>query len=260
MGIHDRDYYHDPAPRGGFAAMHMWSVTTWLIVSNVAVFLIDQITPRWGLLVPGSFYPMPMGTLEAWGFFSQSLAITHLQIWRFITFQFLHASPWHLFGNMLALYFFGPIVESYFGSRRFLVFYLLCGIAGSVCYILLYMLGFLVTSPYLVASPYVPLVGASAGIFGILMAAARVAPDVTVMLLFPPIPMRLKTLAWIMMGIAVYAVLFQGRNAGGEAAHIGGGLLGLLIMSNQHWLNPFSLLHRRRRMRLTKDWSRDLNR
>lgn len=252
MGIYDRDYYRE-APRGGFAVFHMWSVTTWLIVINVAVFFIDQMTPRWVLTAPG-FFQMPMNTLEAWGFFSESMAILNWQVWRFITFQFLHASPMHLLGNMFALYFFGPIVESYFGSRRFLAFYLLCGIGGAVCYILLYLLGYLVTNPY------VPLVGASAGIFGILMAAARVAPDVTVMLLFPPIPMRLKTLAWVMMGIAFYAVLFQGRNAGGEAAHIGGGLLGLAIMSNQHWLNPFSFSWRRRRMRLTKDWGRDFNR
>ena len=55
----------------------------------------------------------------------------------FITFQFLHADTSHIFSNMLSLFFFGPIVESYFGRLRYIVFYLLCGVAGAGCYLLL---------------------------------------------------------------------------------------------------------------------------
>src|SRR6185503_5686995 len=104
----------------------------------------------------------------------------------------------HLFFNMLGLYFFGPFIERYLGSRRFLAFYLLCGIAGAAMYLLLW------GSRVFISNPSVPMVGASAGIFGILIAAAQIAPNTTVMLLFPPIPMRLKTLAWVLIAIALY--------------------------------------------------------
>ena len=189
--------------------MGLWSVTTWLIAINVAVYVADGLSGR---------------LLSDWGFFSALTAIYYLQVWRFITFQFLHASFSHIFFNMLALYFFGPLVEGYLGSRRYLAFYLLCGTAGAAMYLILWAFGLLH------AGAQTPLIGASAGIFGVLVAAAKVAPDATVMLLFPPIPMKLKVMAWIMIGIAVFTVFGNGHNAGGEAAHLGGAALGALLI------------------------------
>ncbi|HEX2972297.1 MAG TPA: rhomboid family intramembrane serine protease [Tepidisphaeraceae bacterium] len=228
MGWQDREYYraseYEPSR---FGRMPGWSVTTWLIVVNVAVFVLDP------LLSPLFGYP----PLLAWGYFSADAAIYHLQIWRFFTFQFLHASLGHIFFNMLALYFFGPLIESYLGRKRFLTFYLLCGIAGAVSYLLLWMMGILI------AFSWVPLVGASAGIFGVLIAAARIAPDAQVFLLFPPIPLRLKTMAWILLGIAAFTIVVGGNNAGGQAAHLGGAALGYLLIENPWALNrlTFSL-------------------
>lgn len=240
MAWTDRDYSHEDNYRIGrrppvFGAMRMWSVTTWLIALNVAVFVIDGILAQSGL---GYRVGLSMwGPLEVWGYFSADQAIFHLQLWRFITFQFLHASIGHLFMNMLALYFFGPMVESYLRSRRYLIFYLLCGMAGGVAYLLMWQVHLLITASW------VPLVGASAGIFGVLIAAARVAPDTTVMLLFPPIPMRLKVMVWIFIGLAAYTVLTQGHNAGGEAAHLGGAAAGFLLMQYPralNWIDPLS--------------------
>jgi membrane associated rhomboid family serine protease len=175
-----------------------------------------------------------MGLLEYWGHFSGDTAIWHGQIWRFISFQFLHASFFHIFFNMLALYFFGPMIERYLGSRRYLAFYLISGVAGAVGYLLLWATGLIY------AHPGVPLVGASAGVFGVLIAGALVAPNTTVMLLIPPIPIKLSTLAWILVGIAAFTVLFYGdrpgSNAGGEAAHLGGAAMGWLLIRRPHLL------------------------
>src|SRR5438128_2409617 len=104
-------------PPGGppWWRMRFWSITTWLLVLNVAVFLLQAASHE----------------IEPWGHFSVTTGLYHLQLWRFITFQFLHAGPGHLIFNMLALYFFGPLVESYSGRRRYLAFYLLCGVAGA---------------------------------------------------------------------------------------------------------------------------------
>src|SRR5438128_207264 len=126
MGIYDRDYYRKSLPRGGFAHFTFWSVTTWLIVINIGVFMVDGAMHRAATReYDGTFGPtiVPMSPLTQWGYFSTEKAIYSGQIWRFITFQFLHESPGHLLYNMIALFFFGPIVEGQFGQRRFLAFY-----------------------------------------------------------------------------------------------------------------------------------------
>ena len=81
------------------------------------------------------------GPLEEWGYFSVEKAIFRGQVWRFITFQFLHASLPHLLFNMFALYMFGMLVEQYLGRRRFLAFYLISGVGGAVMYLILMYLG-----------------------------------------------------------------------------------------------------------------------
>ena len=188
MGIYDRDYLRDeraargPMQRaGGIAGWRMWSVTTWLIVICVAVFVIDGFLParfvllerretdRWpevegvdpSLLQQGPMIQTPQGEylrpllvpdaenrqvvvaydvymqmpfLQSYLHFSTQRGFLKLEFWRFLGFQFLHSHDTllHLVFNMVALYFFGPIVERYLGSKRYLAFYLLCGIFGAV--------------------------------------------------------------------------------------------------------------------------------
>ena len=231
---------HEPehATAGG---LHVSSVTTWLIVVNVVVYVADLLFLRMGIgRIIGTPWGMYVfGPLEWWGHFSTLTAIEHGQVWRFITFQFLHANWLHLLMNMMSLFFFGPMIEEYLGRGRFLAFYLVCGIGGAASYLLLWTLG------WLVPLAWIPLVGASAGIFGILMAAAILAPDATVVPVFPPIPMRLKMVAWALLGVAVWTIMTQGRNAGGEAAHLGGAVIGYILISR-----PWRLVlpaHRRQR-------------
>jgi len=225
MGLADRDYYRNKPPRG-YGSMSAWSITTWLIAINVAVYVVNELGNNW---------------LYELGYFSADTAVYQLQVWRFLTFQFLHASVMHIFFNMLALYYFGPMVEQYLGQRKFILFYLLCGIAGAVSYLLLMAGGLLQ------AGSAARLVGASAGILGVLIAAAtRVAPDATVMLMFPPIPMKLKTMAWVLIGIAAYTIFSRGNNAGGEAAHLGGAALGYLLIQRPEILDGLTSWPRRK--------------
>jgi membrane associated rhomboid family serine protease len=289
MGIQDRDYYRETLPRGGFGYFNAWSITTWLIVINVAVFFVDAALfraangpPRdpWADEEPPELVQSTpprdsraqreaamlasMGPLQRWGYFSTAKAIYAGQVWRFITFQFLHASPMHLIFNMIGIYFFGPIVEARFGPRRYMFFYLICGLGGAACYLLLSF------AHILVMDPAVPLVGASAGIFGLLVAAAHIAPDVQVF--YYLFPVTIGMMALFGMLAALYSVISLGHNAGGEAAHLGGGIVGFAIMKNQHWLNAFAPARRetvsavatrgrrRKRRMFQKDWSKDLNR
>ena len=183
--------------------------------------------------------------LEAIGQFSTGKAFAEMQVWRFITFQFLHANLTHLAFNMLGLWFVGGIVEEYLGRRRYAAFYLTCGVLGGICYMLLNLLGFAAGSlfpaavkgiPFLLAlDPYTPLVGASAGVFGVLLAAAYIAPNSIVQVMLV-LPMRMRTAVYIFLALAVVNLFRGGTNAGGDAAHVGGALAGYFLVRRTHAL------------------------
>src|SRR4051812_16467693 len=125
MGIYDRDYYREPAG-SSVGSMRMWSVTTWLIVINIVVYLVGIVYHPfyYQIVSPRDGHAIVMPPVEFWGHFSVLLGIQNFQIWRFLTFQFLHASFSHILFNMFALYFFGPLVEQALGRERYLGFYL----------------------------------------------------------------------------------------------------------------------------------------
>jgi membrane associated rhomboid family serine protease len=196
-----------------------------------------------------------MRFLEAYLHFSTSRGIVTrapdgrwvgFEFWRLIGFQFLHANLPHLAFNMLGLFFFGPMVEEYLGRKRYLAFYLLCGIFGALAYLLLNLGGYIasmqwpgVAVPGLVFNaPGTPLVGASAGVFGVLMAGAFLAPNAVVLFMFI-VPMRLATLAYLLVAVAMATVLFHGQNAGGEAGHLGGALAGWYFIRRPRHLHGF---------------------
>jgi rhomboid family protein len=183
-----------------------------------------------------------MTPVQAWGHLSTYFGIQRVEIWRYLTFQFLHANFTHLFFNMLGLWIFGGMVEQYLGSKRYGAFYLTCGIFGAVSYLLLNMLGLTLQRPVpmlLPDSKYTPLVGASAGVFGVIMACAYIAPNAIVQLLFPPIPMKLKWFAYGYVALAAANLLRGGANAGGDAAHLGGAIAGFFFVRNAHLLRDF---------------------
>ncbi len=229
MGIYDRDYVSAgrgmgaPPARGNrrlFARSPDWSITTWLIVINIIVYVLMF------LLQP---YVWNAGILTL------NQAYGRLEVWRLITFQFLHdpTSLMHIGFNMLGLWIFGPMVEQYLGGKKYLAFYLVCGLFGGLLFIILNFIGFLNIPPDM------PLVGASAGVFGVIVACAKIAPNNEIMLLFPPIPMKMKTFAYGYVAIAFFSLLIGTRNAGGEAAHVGGAIAGYFFIRKSHLLSDF---------------------
>ncbi len=259
MGIYDRDYarddaadfYGDRRPSPGFRLPFRGSVTNWLIAINIVVFVLDIVLSRYvsvavprlvGVAPDGSPKVVPelMPPLAGWGHFSLSLAVMHAQVWRFLTYQFLHAGLMHILFNMLGLWSFGRLVEERMGSRRYLAFYILCGIAGASLYLLLSVGGMLYQHRvpfFLPGSPTDILVGASASIFGVLVAAAYYAPRSLVSMIFPPVTLELRVMVWIFIAIALLTVYADGNNSGGEAAHLGGAALGYLLVRHLNWLN-----------------------
>ncbi|MEQ9453623.1 MAG: rhomboid family intramembrane serine protease [Phycisphaeraceae bacterium] len=225
MSFENRDYYRDRSG-GGFGGGRFGgaSVVKWLIIINAVIFLWDGI--MMGSRRGSSFALLP------YGYFSVDEGIYGLQVWRFFTYQFLHADFFHILFNMIGLFFFGPLLERTIGSRRFLAFYLLCGVSGAVVASLLGAIPGLIMMPSSAI-----LIGASGSLFGILAACAVLFPNLRVMLLIPPVPMTMRTMALVFMGIAALSVLAGSRNDGGEAAHLGGALLGFLLIRNIGLLN-----------------------
>ena len=249
MGLADRDYYRTNRPTGGWSGprgvgvgrLSGWSVNTWIIVINVAIFLIGEMLPKYAFPVSQDRF-VPMDRLEILGHFSTTLGFFKLEVWRLVTFQFLHANLTHIFFNMFGLFIFGSIVEQFLGSRRYLAFYLICGIFGGLTYLALNLIGAMGIDlrGALHVDPSTPLIGASAGVFGVIVACAYIAPNAIVQLILPPVPLRLKWFAYGYVGIAAANLfLFQGANQGGDAAHVGGAIAGFIFIRNAHLLTDF---------------------
>lgn len=183
-------------------------VTRTLILVNVLVFLLEK----------AATVPMEVH-FALWPLAAPGEAPFHL--WQLVTYAFLHdpGNIWHIIFNMFALYVFGPPLESYWGPRRFLGYYFVCVIAAGVTQLAV---------EYALRSGE-PTIGASGGIFGILLAFAVLFPRTRLLLYFAiPVP------AWLFVsGYAVLELFFgvTGTEASvAHFAHLGGMLGGALMM------------------------------
>jgi len=143
--------------------------------------------------------------------------------WQLLTYGFLHGNTTHIFFNMFGLWMFGRDLENVMGSQRFLIYFLVCVVgAGIVQLVVAAMQGGLY-----------PTVGASGGVFGILLAYGLTFPNRVVVPLFPPIPMRAITFVFIYGLLELY--LGVSGNAPGVAnfAHLGGMLFGFILL--RYW-------------------------
>jgi rhomboid family protein len=167
-----------------------------LILINVGVFLLQQVA---GEPIAQLFALWPLGSAE-------------FRPWQLITYAFLHGSVAHIFFNMFALFMFGRALELYWGARRLVMFYLVCVLTAALTQLAVQR----------GAGVNQEVIGASGGIFGILLAFAWYFPRQRIILLFPPIPMP----AWLFVTLYGLLELFfgvTGTEAGvAHFAHLGG--------------------------------------
>jgi membrane associated rhomboid family serine protease len=227
MGLYDRDYTQanfssrfDNAPQMRIGFPPVAPMVKRLLIINIAVFLASVIvTPLGDFLFSWfSLYPATFGL--------------SLQLWRLITYQFLHSGLWHIIFNMWALWMFGSSLERHWGGKKFLSFYLSCGAAGGLFYLLLVVVGFL---------PALPMVGASGAILGVFAACAILFPSISVFFFPIPIPIPIRVAA--IGGTLVYILLVAARsaNAGGDAAHLAGMAAGAIYVFSQSWQTKLRL-------------------
>jgi membrane associated rhomboid family serine protease len=185
-------------------------VTKTLLFANIAVFLLQELL---GDILIVWFGLWPLHTPAAYG--------TGFMPWQVITYGFLHGGLMHIGFNMLALYMFGGQLEMVFGRRRFLVYYLGCIFSAALTQ--LAVLSFVGGDAY-------PTVGASGGVFGLLLAYGLLFPHNKVMLLFPPIPMP----AWLFVSLYGLLEIYLGvtgtQSGVAHFAHLGGMIGGWLLI------------------------------
>ncbi len=233
MGLHDRTYTRDGGggnflgTRGGgggqVVGMSMPKPTRAVIVLliiNAVVYLLQIFLDNPTMFKVGSISSLFGVTVQSFW-----------QLWRYITFQFLHSTgnPWHLVMNMLGLYFLGTALERSWGSKRFTFFYLGCGILAGFAYV---FIGAIFHIP-----GDMPIIGASGGVFGILLACAILFPHFRLIVLVFPVPIRL--VAVIVFSIMIFVVLrsLSIGNSGAamsEVAHLGGALGAVYVL----WFRP----------------------
>ena len=188
----------------------MMPVTRALLVACIAGYLLQAVLGDW-VLLHFALWPVENG-----------LYAPPFRSWQLLTYAFLHGSLMHLAFNLYALYMFGSEIERLLGGRRYLTYYGVCVLGAAAAQLLV---------AHLSHSDPRPTVGASGGIFGLLLAFGLAFPNRRLMLLFPPIPMP----AWLF--VTLYGALelilgATGSNTGvAHFAHLGGMAAGFLLIA-----------------------------
>ena len=201
-------------------------VTKILLIANVAGFLLQWVLGN-AALKPLMLWPLGDGLYDG------TDAAQAFMPWQLLSYGFLHGGFMHLAFNMLALVMFGAQLEHTWGDRRFLTYYLTCVVGAGLCQL---AVGWWITSG---GGAAYPTVGASGGVFGLLLAYGMLFPNQRMMLLFPPIPMKARPFV-VLFGVAELVLGFTGWQPGvAHFAHLGGMLFGWLVIRYWRGQPPF---------------------
>ena len=181
-----------------------------LLIINCLVFFAEWILPQTALKFP----------LEGWMalYYAGS---PYFRLWQLFTYMFAHAGIDHFFFNMFALWMFGRILENVWGSRRFLLYYMVCGIGAGLTQELLQFAG--------VIPQVQSVVGASGAVYGLLLAFAMLFPNMPMFIIPIPVPIKAK---WMVIGYTIIELLEGIFSFGNIAhfAHLGGMVFGLILI------------------------------
>ncbi len=175
-----------------------------LIIINVGVFLVQNLFANWHVTEYMSLWSINSGFFRPYQVF---------------TYMFAHGGFGHIFFNMLAFASFAPILETYWGDKKFLIFYIATGIGAAIIY---------AGVNYFLPGNGGYMLGASGALYGVLMAFGMLFPDMELMLLFPPIPIKAKYMVFL-MGFITYAMDRSGTVA--HLAHFGGAFVAFVLIN-----------------------------
>ncbi len=192
-----------------------------IMIANAVVFLLQQVAPEttlYGSVVPVGFWQL--------GY-----------LWQPFTYMWLHASFGHIAMNMFMLWMFGSQLAMAWGPKRFLRFYLICGVGAGLI---------IATYPYLMMGVHpgglmAHTLGASGAVYGVLLGYSLTWPDRTIMLIFPPVAFRA---IWLIPGLFLMSMMFSSGQNISHIGHLGGVIVGWIYLRRKGHANPiFTLSH-----------------
>ncbi len=201
--------YQPSGGRMSFGGRVMTPGVKILIIANAAVFILQNF------FGPGR---TGHGLLVEWLSFIPHQAIFGLQVWRFVTYMFLHGDFWHIGFNMFALWMFGSQIEVRWGKRNFLLYYFVCGLGGAIVYGLFNLFGI---------DTFVQMIGASGAVMGILLAYGITFPNSIILFMFI-FPMKAKYFVALLALIDLWSI--PGDSSVAHLAHLGGMLAGFIFL------------------------------
>jgi len=201
------------------------TVTKNLLIVNVILYVATLINENFMISTFALFYPTSQ----------------YFRWWQILTHMFMHGSIWHIFFNMYALYIFGCVVERMIGTRKFLIFYFLCGFGAAALHIGVEaiqasaLMNQIAEGSQAAAQSYMqlkmtPTVGASGAIYGVLIGYAMLFPTARLTLIFPPITLSAKAWVLIFVGIELLTGITGTADGVAHFAHLGGMLVGWLLI------------------------------
>ncbi len=206
-----------------------------LLGSNVAIFLIEMLL---GILRFGNGLSLS-DTIELY-FSLWPIGSGHFFPWQLFTYMFLHANFMHIFFNMLMLFWIGVQVEQAWGTKKFLIYYFVCGLGGGLAHLLL--------SDFFGVGGG-PMLGASGAIFGVLVAFGILFPDMSFFIFPIPFPIKAKVFVPAMIAIQIYSISDPNDHVA-HLAHLGGALTGVIYLLVSRGGHLFSS----RRSRVQSPW------
>lgn len=198
--LEDRSYMRVPRYEGKLSA------TVWLMIGITGAFMLQEILRVYANSRLLGYLALS-GSGLARGF-----------LWQLVTFQFMHGGLFHLLCNLIGLWFFGRFVEERLGAGRMLRIFFLCGLLGGLAQVLVSLLAPRFFAPVIL--------GASAGVLGLLATFALLEPE-GVILLFFVLPVRAKYILWASVGLALFFTIVPSDPGVAHAAHLGGLLGGI---------------------------------
>ena len=210
-------YYYQENRRGPFS--NVPPVTKNLILVNILIFIATAFNENFMIGTFGLFYP----------------SSPYFHWWQVITHMFMHGGFWHIFFNMYTLFIFGVVVERIIGSKKFALFYFVCGLGAAALQIgtqYIEMQAFISAgaADSIAALKATPTVGASGAIYGVLIGYAMLFPDSKMTLLFPPITLSAKWMVIIFAAIELFTGVIGWVDGVAHFAHLGGMLIGWLMI------------------------------
>jgi membrane associated rhomboid family serine protease len=190
-------------------------VTRTLIIANVVVYLVQMAMPT--LVVPFALWPL--GAARATG------GQVSFEAWQLVPYAFLHGGLAHIAFNMFALYMFGSPFEQVVGQRRYTIYYFVCVVTAAIAQLSVMQL----------SGAIYPSIGASGGVFGLLLAYAAYFPRNKVFLIFFPVPLPSRVFVFIYAAIELFFGVTGTQEGVAHFAHLGGLVGGIAMIA--YWRN-----------------------